>query len=148
MKKHFTATAYIAAKLNKEYKILLHKHKKHGLWIGIGGHIEEDENPTEAVLREVKEETNLDIKLIKNKLLKIKGVEELVAPVAILQEKLLAFKDEPAHFHIDLIYFAICKNPNKLKMDGEFGWFSLPELKSAKLNKEVLYFALKILKYF
>jgi len=71
MKKHFTATAYIAARIDGEYKVLLHKHKKHGFWLGIGGHIEKDENPVEAVLREVKEETNLGISLIKEKLLKI-----------------------------------------------------------------------------
>jgi len=28
MKKHFTVTAYIAAKVEGEYKVLLHKHKK------------------------------------------------------------------------------------------------------------------------
>src|SRR3989304_10001862 len=110
MKKHFTATAYIAARIDGEYKVLLHKHKKHGFWLGIGGHIEKDENPVEAVLREVKEETNLGISLIKEKLLKIEDVEELVCPVAILQERLSPYKNEPAHYHIDFIYFAICKN--------------------------------------
>ncbi|MCL4365845.1 NUDIX domain-containing protein, partial [Patescibacteria group bacterium] len=102
MKKHFTATAYIAAKINKEYKVLLHKHKKHGFWLGIGGHIEKDENPVEAVLREVKEEANLEIVLLTDKLLKIEDVKELVCPAAILEEQLSAIKNEPAHKHIDL----------------------------------------------
>ena len=32
-----------------------------GKWIGIGGHIEKDENPFECIIREAKEEAELDI---------------------------------------------------------------------------------------
>ena len=44
--------------------LLLHRTKKEqdlneGLWIGIGGHFEEDESPEDCVLREVREETGL-----------------------------------------------------------------------------------------
>ena len=44
--------------------LLLHRTKKkndlnEGLWIGIGGHFEENESPEECALREVKEETGL-----------------------------------------------------------------------------------------
>lgn len=147
MIKHFTATAYIVSKIDGEYKILLHKHKKHRIWIGIGGHIEKDENPVEALIREVKEETNLQISLIKNNLLKIEDVEELICPAAILQEKLPAYKDEPAHYHIDLIYFAVCKNPKKIKMAEQFGWFSKKDFKKANLEKEVYFLARKLFEY-
>lgn len=147
MKKHFTATAYIAAKFNKEYKILLHKHKKHGLWIGIGGHIEEGENPTEALLREVFEETNLKIKLLNyGKLLKTSGVKELINPDAVLEEKIPTLKDDPSHYHIDLIYFAKCINPKKIKMAEEYNWFSKKDLKKAELGKEVTYLCQKLFK--
>ena len=44
MKKHFTATVYIVSKIDEEYKVLLHYHKKLLIWIAIGGHIEKDEN--------------------------------------------------------------------------------------------------------
>ncbi len=44
--------------------LLLHRIKKEhdlneGMWIGIGGHFEENESPEECALREVKEETGL-----------------------------------------------------------------------------------------
>jgi len=44
--------------------LLLHRVKKkndlnEGMWIGIGGHFEENESPEECALREVKEETGL-----------------------------------------------------------------------------------------
>jgi len=154
MKKHFTATAYIAAKFNKEYKILLHKHKKQQIWIGVGGHIEEKENPYEAVLREAKEETNLDIKILSSgKLLKRKDVEQIPEPVAILEETIPDHPSEPSHIHIDLIYFAICKNPKKIKMNEDFAWFSKKDLrnkqslpiKDKKIREEVAYLCQKLL---
>lgn len=147
MKKHFTATAYIAAKIEGEYRVLLHKHKKYGFWLGIGGHMEKDENPVETVVREVKEETGLEIDLIGDKLFKVDDVEELVRPAAILEEHLPPYKNEPAHYHIDLIYFAICKNPKKIKMKEEFNWFSKKDLQKLILEKEVKYLLKKLFKY-
>lgn len=51
---------------NNEVLMLLRNKKKNDInenkWIGVGGHIEENETSHDAVIREVKEETNLDIK--------------------------------------------------------------------------------------
>ena len=49
-----------------ERYLMLHRVKKehdasHGKWIGVGGKCEADESPDECMLREVKEETGLDI---------------------------------------------------------------------------------------
>ena len=46
--------------------LMLHRIKKkkdvnEGKWIGVGGHIEENEAPDECILREVKEETGLSL---------------------------------------------------------------------------------------
>lgn len=146
MLKHFTATAYIVSKFNNEFKVLLHKHKKLNIWIGIGGHVEKDENPVETVLREVKEETNLHIKLIFEKtLLKTKDVKELITPQTIIEEKIPPYQSEPAHFHIDHIYFAFCKNPQNIKISEDYGWFSSNQLTKLGLEKEVRVFAKKAL---
>ncbi|MBI2040201.1 NUDIX domain-containing protein [Candidatus Microgenomates bacterium] len=147
MTKHFTVTAYIVAQFEGEYKILLHRHKKHRLWIGIGGHIEEGENPVQALMREVKEETNLEIKLLnKNRLINTQDVEELVRPDIILEEKMPDYRSELAHYHIDLIYFAICKKPQYIKMNEQYAWVAKNSLKKMKLNKEVHYLAQKFFK--
>lgn len=50
----------------EEEVLLLFRNKKkndinEGKWIGIGGHIEKGESPDETLIREVKEETNLNI---------------------------------------------------------------------------------------
>ena len=46
--------------------LMMHRVKKQqdenaGKWIGIGGHLEENEAPEECVLREIKEETGLEV---------------------------------------------------------------------------------------
>lgn len=148
MEKHFTATAYIISKTNGRLKVLLHRHKKHLLWLPIGGHIEKNETPEEAVLREVKEETNLDIILPKIALLKTDVVEEFHSPQTILVEKLKPYEKEPTHYHIDLIYFAFCKNPENTRMEEEHGWFSLLQLSKLPLTPEVKKLAKKALNCF
>ena len=51
---------------NGDSYLMLHRVKKdndasHGKWIGVGGKCEADESPDECMLREVKEETGLEI---------------------------------------------------------------------------------------
>ncbi len=40
--------------------VLLLKHKRLGIWLQPGGHVDEDETPWDAALREAREETGLD----------------------------------------------------------------------------------------
>jgi 8-oxo-dGTP pyrophosphatase MutT (NUDIX family) len=56
----FTVEAYIV----KDGKILFIRHKILKRWLPIGGHIELDEDPEEALFREVKEECGLDIRIL------------------------------------------------------------------------------------
>lgn len=42
-----------------EDRVLLRKHDKYKVWLMVGGHIELDEGPEEAALREVQEEVGL-----------------------------------------------------------------------------------------
>lgn len=66
--------------------LMLHRNKKeHDInkdkWIGVGGHVEENETIDECVVREVKEETNLDLisyKLRGEVLFVLNGYEELM----------------------------------------------------------------------
>lgn len=45
-------------------KVLLAHHNKFDKWVPPGGHIDEDETPADTVVREFKEETNLDVAII------------------------------------------------------------------------------------
>ena len=58
-----TVTCYIK---KGDYYLLLYRNKEEndlneGKWLGVGGHLEEGETPDQALIREVKEETGLDV---------------------------------------------------------------------------------------
>ncbi len=100
VKRHFTATSFVV----RGDATLLHWHRKLGQWMPPGGHIEEDELPTEAALREVQEETGLVCEIVSTSpYLRFAYPEQLPVPYRILLEDIPG-PDEP-HQHIDLIYF-------------------------------------------
>ncbi len=59
MDRHFTVSVFIVHK----DKVLLHLHKKAKKILPLGGHIEVNELPEEACIREAKEESGLEINL-------------------------------------------------------------------------------------
>jgi len=126
--RHFTVTIYIVYK----NKVLLHLHKKMNCWLPIGGHIEENELPEVAALREVKEEAGLPINFYepKKKVNMGKTVKELLYPMHIQLQDI-----KPGHKHIDFAFFATTK-VNKFKPEEgeatELRWFTLDEVKKLK----------------
>jgi len=46
-----------------EGKVLFIQHKKLNKWLPVGGHIELNEDPDQAIFREVKEECGLEIEI-------------------------------------------------------------------------------------
>ncbi|MCH7810994.1 MAG: NUDIX domain-containing protein, partial [Chloroflexi bacterium] len=101
MKKHFTATAFVV----RGEATILHWHRRLAQWLPPGGHIEQDEEPAEAALREVREETGLVCEIVAtSRSHAFADPRQLPAPYTILLEEIPGSK-EPAHMHIDLIYF-------------------------------------------
>ena len=100
MKRHFTATGFVV----DGSRTLLHWHQRLQQWMPPGGHIEADEDPVQAVLREIREETGFITEVIPlGGLMPFAAPEQLPAPYTILIEEIPG-PDEP-HQHIDLIYF-------------------------------------------
>lgn len=98
--RHFTATAFVV----RDNATLLHWHKRLQQWMPPGGHIEPNEDPVQAALREVREETGLVCEIIPTSPSHAFAYpEQLPAPYTILVEDIPG-PDEP-HKHIDLIYF-------------------------------------------
>ena len=115
--RHFTATGYIATK----EATLLHWHAKLRMWLPPGGHIEENEDPVEAVVREAKEESGLDVKVIHpggRGPFEFTVPAQLHPPVTILVEDI----EDPVdgvHQHIDHIYITV---PADAAQKANEGW--------------------------
>lgn len=117
---------------------MLHRHPKLGLWLPPGGHIEPDELPDDAAVREVFEETGVEVELTGERR---EDVEEphhprqLHRPAGVQLEHI-----GPGHEHIDLIYFAIPTGPTEITPESESDladWYGPGEWDALPLNDEV-----------
>jgi 8-oxo-dGTP pyrophosphatase MutT (NUDIX family) len=64
---HITGSALIVGPRG----VILHKHRRLGLWLQPGGHIDAGETPAEAAARESAEETGLPIELVSGELIHV-----------------------------------------------------------------------------
>jgi len=100
----FTVAIFIV----HDEKILLIHHRKLDKWLPLGGHIELDEDPEQAALREAKEESGLDIELIGERPPTTSpGTRALIAPRFLDIHRIT-----DTHEHIGLIYWARPKDDN------------------------------------
>jgi len=83
-------------------KVLLIHHRKLDKWLPLGGHIELDEDPEQAALREAKEESGLEVDLIGERPPTTSpGTRALIAPRFLDIHHIT-----DAHEHIGMIYWA------------------------------------------
>jgi 8-oxo-dGTP pyrophosphatase MutT (NUDIX family) len=83
-------------------KVLLIHHRKLDKWLPLGGHIELDEDPEQAALREAKEESGLDVELLGERPPTTSpGTRALIAPRFLDIHRI-----NETHEHIGLIYWA------------------------------------------
>lgn len=94
-----------------ERKILLIHHRKLNKWLPLGGHIELDEDPEMAALREAKEESGLDVELLGERPPTTEsGTRALIAPRFLDIHRI-----NETHEHIGMIYWAQPKNSAEAK---------------------------------
>jgi len=126
MKRHFCASAFVIDPYTK--RILLIKHKKNRKWTQPGGHIEDNETPEEAALREVYEETGLRVRLLGER---FPREEDFIRPLGI-QKNRRTMSDGEMHMHVDIIYAAVPNDDNKEQLNPEesyaINWFSREDL--------------------
>jgi 8-oxo-dGTP pyrophosphatase MutT (NUDIX family) len=123
MTRDFTVAVFVVW----QKKILLHQHPKIPKLLPPGGHIEPNELPDEAALRETLEETGLRIELIGE--LAPKSLEP-GSPLPLMRPRGVQLDFiKPEHEHIDLIYFA---RPIEMREPLEpFVWYGAHELLEA-----------------
>jgi 8-oxo-dGTP pyrophosphatase MutT (NUDIX family) len=101
---HITASCFI---LDGDKRLLLHHHRRLDRWLQMGGHIEGDEIPSEAALREGREESGLDDLAL---------VRDTIFDIDI--HSIPAAKGEPDHFHFDIRYLARTSAPSAIALDA------------------------------
>ena len=135
----FTVDVFIV----HDNKVLLIFHRKHNMWLQIGGHVELNEDPDEALFREVKEECGLEIEIIgrKEPNFEVKGTKFLYSPVFMSIHDI-----NDTHKHIGLVYFAKAKSDKIILSEREHNdirWFSKEDLDKPEfgLNEAVKFYA-------
>ncbi len=108
-------------------KILLMRHKKLNKWLFPGGHIDLSETPDMAIIREVKEETGLNLKLINFSELN-QAPEEIKKLAVPFHANLHNVGD---HDHYCSYYLGTVNNSNFIKNheSKDLKWFNLEEIK-------------------
>ncbi|MFB6129336.1 MAG: NUDIX hydrolase [Salinigranum sp.] len=100
----FTASAFV---VSEDREVLLVDHRKLGRWIQPGGHVEANELPDEAAIREVREETGVEIRL-----LDVNGEGGLVPESRPLPWDVNLHVVRPDHWHCDFTYLAAAVDPS------------------------------------
>lgn len=141
----FTVEVYIVYKNT----ILLRVHDKYNIWLGVGGHIELDEDPNQAAVREVKEEVGLDVTLDNSLQIFTKDngdYRELIPPYFVNRHKI-----NDTHEHITFTYFAK-SDTNKVEQltedeqSSDCRWFTKEEIEQLDdIRDSVKFYALKAL---
>jgi ADP-ribose pyrophosphatase YjhB (NUDIX family) len=137
--RHFTSTVLIVHR----NKVLLHFHKKLGGLLPVGGHLERDELPQDAALREAREEAGLEITLHNTDKIRFSDVPTLVRPA-----HMLLINMNPYHQHIDFIFYATATTDQVQSMAGEseqLFWYTKSELLATPMAENIRGLALEAL---
>jgi 8-oxo-dGTP pyrophosphatase MutT (NUDIX family) len=128
-------------------KVLLRMHDKHNIWLSVGGHIELDEDPVTAAIREVKEEVGLEIKIVEST-----KIPEDVNYKGLINPKFLGMhKVNDVHSHIVFVYFATSNTDQIIDSVNEHEksetcWCTMEEIKEMDLRPNIKFYASEALK--
>ncbi len=136
--KHFVATALMV----RDDHILLIHHKKIGLWLPPGGHIETWEDPIAALRREVREETGLEIEILSDSV-DPRASDEVVHVLPLPHHIQIERMADGPHDHIDLVYLCRVRPGEAQRNEESLGlrWFSRKDLASTDIVENVRFFA-------
>lgn len=116
-------------------RVLLHRHRRLGLWLPPGGHVEPNELPDDAARREVREEAGVEVELIGPSPITAPGPRQLTRPRGVQLESIA-----PGHEHVDLIYLARPIEPYSGRLgnsDDAMGWYGEADALALELTAEV-----------
>ncbi|UIO98490.1 NUDIX domain-containing protein [Halobaculum sp. CBA1158] len=140
--RHFTATVYLV----HDGATALHPHPRLGIRIPPGGHVDRDELPHEAALREAREETGLDPTLVDDtEPVEAPAGETLPTPRHTMLYDINVNDDgEVGHQHIDSVFFAaVGSREIDPAGDDEVGpdawaWYTPAELRAGDVDADTV----------
>jgi ADP-ribose pyrophosphatase YjhB (NUDIX family) len=134
----FTATTFVV----HEGRTLLLHHRKLDAWFPPGGHIDPHELPDAAAVREVLEESGLEVELVPAGGAHLAGLPTDYAGVRVLPQPYCILLEDitPGHQHIDLIYFARVSGGSLLHSEREAQgarWLTWDELAAPEIHEDI-----------
>jgi 8-oxo-dGTP pyrophosphatase MutT (NUDIX family) len=132
-------------------KVLLRMHDKYKIWLSVGGHIELDEDPTQAAVREVKEEVGLDITLVGTTTHSGEDPHDTFQYRDLLPPRYLSrHRVSPTHEHVTFVYFAKSESEQVTvtyddDQSEEWKWFTKADLEATDLRPNIRFYALQAL---
>ena len=146
-----TVSAYILRRENNEWRCMVHYHKKIDIYMQIGGHIELDETPWQAMMHELEEESGYrleELQLLQPVKKIVQAKSTVTHPVPFSINTHLAGSN---HFHSDLCYGFVAETvPQHSMSKGEsedIRWMTIAALKKGVAKKEVLEDVVEIYEY-
>lgn len=125
----FVVVAYIV----HDGKVLLVDHKKHNMWLPVGGHVELNENPEEALMQEIQEECGLEVEIIGERPAVVgPQTQSLITPLYMDIHNIT-----DTHRHVSLVYFARALSVEAKLEEREHNairWFTRAELHDPTLT--------------
>ena len=110
-----------------EGRVLVIHHRKLEKWLPLGGHIELDEDPEQAALREAREESGFEVELLGERPPTTEpGTRALIGPRFLDIHRI-----NETHEHIGMIYWARPKNGRMARAEAEhhdIRWCAAEEL--------------------
>ena len=121
--RHFTATGFVV----HGDRVLSHWHPKVHAWLPPGGHIDTNEDPVQAVHREIREEAGIETTVVPTGTrFDLEYPAHVTPPFTIMVED-IHDPVEGYHQHIDMIYFCTLAGPDGPLNDGWL-WVSRRQL--------------------
>jgi len=132
--------SFASGYLVENNKVLLVHHRKFDKWTPPGGHLEENELPNEAVVREIKEELDLDVEIVPAYPSAFAGDSNAtIIPMPFHMDVETEGFDVP---HLGTFFYVKRVNPEQaMKHQADelhnFGWFGLEDLENLKTFEQV-----------
>lgn len=134
----------VGAFIVRNGKVLMINHIKLGMWLCPGGHVELDEDPEQAIHREILEETGCEIELLGEKPPADDDFNKSLTRPRFLNIHKIEDKTFLKHKHIAMHFLArIIRGEPKLneKEHKGIGWFSPEELDALDTRPNMRYYA-------